>query len=235
MAGSLNPESRFLNPAAAVAAAVNHLLRGASWAREALRRHAGKTARFELIPLANPSPPPLSRMERGGSSSPSLAWGKGMGWGLALTVLESGEVAPAAADAVPAATVRLGPGLMLRLAARDESAWREISITGDTDFASAIHHVARNLRWDVEEDLSRVFGDIAAHRMAETGRTVQRWGEQAAENTARAFAEYWTEEQPLIAGARDLEEFGRAVDQLRDDAARLEKRIERLLNRQRPS
>jgi ubiquinone biosynthesis protein UbiJ len=152
-----------------------------------------------------------------------------------LTVLESGEVAPAAADAVPAATVRLGPGLMLRLAARDESAWREISITGDTDFASAIHHVARNLRWDVEEDLSRVFGDIAAHRMAETGRTVQRWGEQAAENTARAFAEYWTEEQPLIAGARDLEEFGRAVDQLRDDAARLEKRIERLLNRQRPS
>ena len=181
-----------------MAAAVNHLLRGASWARDALRRHAGKTARFEIIPLA-----------------------------VALTVLERGEVAPAGADAVPAATVQLGPGLMLRLAARDESAWREVSITGDTDFASAVHHVARNLRWDVEEDLSRVFGDIAAHRMAETGRTFQRWGAQSAENTARAFAEYWTEEQPLIAGARDLEAFGRAVDQLRDDAARLEKRIER--------
>lgn len=151
-----------------------------------------------------------------------------MGWGLAFTVLGSGEVAPAGADAAPAATVRLGPGLMLRLAARDESAWREIDITGDTDFASAIHHVARNLRWDVEEDLSRVFGDIAAHRMAESGRTLQRWGEQAVENTGRAFAEYWTEEQPLIAGARDLEEFGRAVDQLRDDAARLEKRFENL-------
>ncbi len=155
-----------------------------------------------------------------------------MGWGLSLTVLESGEVAPAAADAAIAATVKLSPGLMLRLAARDENAWREISITGDTDFASAIHHVARNLRWDVEEDLSRVFGDIAAHRMAETGRAFQRWGGQAAENTARAFAEYWTEEQPLIAGARDLEEFGRAVDQLRDDAARLEKRFEHLLSHQ---
>lgn len=155
-----------------------------------------------------------------------------MPFAIALTVLESGEVAAAGADAVPAATVRLGPGLLLRLAARDESAWREIDITGDTDFASALHHVARNLRWDVEEDLSRVFGDIAAHRMAETGRTFQRWGAQAAENTARAFAEYWTEEQPLIAGARDLEEFGRAVDQLRDDTARLEKRIERLSRRQ---
>jgi ubiquinone biosynthesis protein UbiJ len=205
-----NPESRILNPAAAfdtaVAAFINHLLRSASWARDALGRYAGKTARFEVFPFA-----------------------------VSLIVLDSGEVAPAGADAAPAATVKLAPGLMLRLAARDESAWREIDITGDTDFTSAIHHVTRNLRWDVEEDLSRVFGDIAAHRMSETGRTFQRWGEQAVENTGRAFAEYWTEEQPLIAGARDLEEFGRAVDQLRDDAARLEKRIEQLSSRQGPS
>jgi ubiquinone biosynthesis protein UbiJ len=201
------PGAGVLTPARAAAAAINHLLRSASWARDALRRHAGKTARFEVFPFA-----------------------------AALTVLDSGEVAPAGADAAPAATVKLTPGLMLRLAARDESAWREIDITGDTDFASAIHHVTRNLRWDVEEDLSRVFGDVAAHRMAETGRTLQRWGEQAVENTGRAFAEYWTEEQPLIAGGRDLEAFGRAVDQLRDDAARLEKRIENLSNRQeRPS
>jgi ubiquinone biosynthesis protein UbiJ len=197
--GSPNPESPFLSPAAAAAGAVNHLLRGATWARDALKHHAGKTARFEVFPLA-----------------------------VALTVLGSGEVAAASAGAVPAATVRLSPGLMLRLADRDESAWREVDISGDTDFASAIHHVARNLRWDVEEDLARVFGDVAAHRMAETGRTFQRWGKQAAENTARAFAEYWTEEQPLIAAARDLAEFGHAVDQLRDDVARLEKRIERL-------
>ena len=184
---------------AAAAAAVNHLLRSASWARDALRRHAGKSARFELIPFV-----------------------------VALTILESGEVAPAAADAVPAATVKLGPGLMLRIAARDESAWREVDITGDTDLATAIHHVARNLRWDVEEDLARVFGNVVAHRMAESERTLQRWGRQAADNTGRSFAEYWTEEQPLIAAARDLEEFSRAVDELRDDAARLEKRIERL-------
>ena len=36
-------------------------------------------------PPANPSPPPLSRAERGGSRFLSLAWGKGMGWGLAGT------------------------------------------------------------------------------------------------------------------------------------------------------
>jgi len=199
-------ESRLPGPAAAVetatAAFINHLLRDASWAREELRRHASKTAHLEVVPLA-----------------------------LSFTVAHSGEIMPAAPGAVAVVMVRLTPGLMLRLATRDETAWREINITGDTDFASAIHHVARNLRWDVEEDLSRVFGDVAAHRMTETGRSLRRWGEQAVENTGRAFAEYWTEERPLIAAARDLEEFGRAVDQLRDDAARLEKRIERLLSR----
>jgi ubiquinone biosynthesis accessory factor UbiJ len=182
---------------------INHLLRGASWAREELQRFSGKTARFEMAPFA-----------------------------LSLTVLDSGEVAPAAADAAPAVTIRLTPGLMLRLAARDETAWREVGVAGDIGFGTAINHLARNLRWDIEEDLSRAFGDIPAHRMAESGRTVRRWGEQAFLNTGRAFAEYWTEEQPLIASARDLDDFNREVDELRDDVARLEKRVERLLNRQ---
>jgi ubiquinone biosynthesis accessory factor UbiJ len=202
-----DPESRIASPATAVESAaagfINHLLRAASWARDALKPFAGRTARIGAVPFA-----------------------------LALTVVESGEIMPASTGAAPAVTLRLTPGILLRLAARDESAWREIEIAGDTDFAAAIHHVARNLRWDLEEDLSRVFGDIAAHRMAETGRTIRRWSEQAADNTAQSFAEYWTEEQPLIASRRDLDAFGRAVDQLRDDTARLEKRLENQLNRQ---
>ncbi len=186
----------------ALVAFVNHLLRSAGWAREELRRFSGRSVRFETFPFA-----------------------------LSLTVLDTGEVAIAEANATPAVTARLTPGLMLRIAARDETAWQDVEISGDTDFAQAIHHVARNLRWDVEEDLSRVFGDVAAHRMAETGRTLNRWGAQALENTGRAFAEYWTEEQPLIAGKRDLDEFNRAVDALRDDVARLEKRMENLSSR----
>jgi ubiquinone biosynthesis protein UbiJ len=186
-----------LDPAAA--GFVNHLLRGAPWAREALRPFAGRAARFEVYPFA-----------------------------LTFIVLDSGEVALAGPDAKPSVTARLTPGLALRLAARHDKAWGDVQITGDTDFAAVIHHLARELRWDIEEDLSRVFGDIAAHRMAETGRTLQRWGERALDNTGRSFSEYWTEEQPLIAGRLDLEDFIREVDHLRDDAARLEKRIENL-------
>lgn len=187
----------------AAIAFINHLLHGASWARELLGRYAGKTARFEAALFA-----------------------------LSLTALETGDVALAATAVTPDVTVKLTPGLMLRLAARDETAWREVEVNGDTEFASAINHIARNLRWDVEEDLSRLFGDIAAHRMAETGRTFRRWGQQALDNTGRSFSEYWTEEQPLIAGARDIEAFNREVDSLRDDTARLEKRFGQLQNRQ---
>lgn len=196
-----NPGSGILDSAAA--AAVNHLLRGAVWARAELKAHAGKTARFEHFPA-----------------------------GFSLTVLASGEVAAAPGDTVAAVTLRLTPGLMLRLAARDESAWREVEATGDTDFAATINQLARNLRWDFEEDLSRVFGDIPAHRMAETGRVLLRWGSRSAEGIARSFTEYWTEERPLIVAARDLEEFNRDVDALRDDLARIEKRVEFLRTRE---
>ncbi len=167
-----------------------------------MTRHAGKTARFESFPFA-----------------------------FSLTVLDSGEVSGAGREAVPAVTVTLTPGLMLRLAARDESAWQEVGVTGDTDFATIINLLARNLRWDVEGDLGRVFGDVAAHRMAETGRAFQRWGEQSLENTARSAAEYWTEERPLIASTLAVREFVSEVDALRDDVARLEKRMENLINR----
>jgi ubiquinone biosynthesis protein UbiJ len=191
-----------IEPAAATS--INHLLRGASWAREALLPHAGKTARLEVLPLT-----------------------------ISLMVLENGEVAAAAAAVNPSVTIRLTPGLLLRLAARDDNAWREVEVVGDTDFAAVINHLVRHLRWDIEEDLSRLFGDVAAHRMAETGRSFRRWGEQTAQHAGRSLASYWTEEDPLIASAHEVTEFNRAVDALRDDVARLEKRVETLSNRQR--
>jgi len=187
----------------AAAASINHLLRGSGWARDALLPHAGKTARFEILPLA-----------------------------LSLTVLPSGEVDVAPEGTSATVTLRLTPGLALRLAARDENAWREVEVAGDSDFAATINQLVRQLRWDVEEDLSRFFGDVAAHRMAETGRTFRRWGERTAEHAGRSLAGYWTEEDPLIASAPEVMEFNRDVDTLRDDVARLEKRLDNIVDRQ---
>ena len=71
--------------------------------------------------------------------------------------------------------------------------------------------------------------DIASHWSAT--RTLDQWRVRSMESVARGLAEYWTEEQPLIASAHALAQFNRDVDLLRDDVARLEKRIEQFTAR----
>jgi ubiquinone biosynthesis protein UbiJ len=178
------------------AGAFNRLLARNDWATARLRPFAGRCARFECVPFS-----------------------------LVLRVQPDGRVELAAQEE-PNVTIRVTPGLGARLAARDETAWKEVEVAGDTDFAEALNYVFRNLPWDAEEDLSRLVGDIAAHRIVQAGETLRDWGVQAADNLARSFAEYWTEEQPLIARASDVERFNRDVDRLRDDLARLEQRLE---------
>ena len=110
----------------------------------------------------------------------------------------------------------------------EDALMREIGIEGNADLASAVQYLFRHLRWDVEEDLSRIFGDVIAHRMVEQGRRFATWNREAAEKLAQNLAEYWIEEQPLLARPADVRQFLACVDQLRDDLARLEKRIEAL-------
>ena len=186
----------------AFAQAVNHVMRQEGWPLDHLKPLAGRSARFSLMPLD-----------------------------LTLTIAETGELAAAAADAVPDATFALTPPLALRIVAGDEEAYGEVRVEGDTDLAEALLFVAKHLRWDAEEDLSRVLGDVAARRVARTGRDLLRWQSEAALNLARAFSEYWTEEQPLIARAADVSGFVSEVDRLRNDVERLEKRIAKIQSR----
>ena len=178
---------------------VNHLLAQAAWAREALAEHAGKVAVFELFPLR-----------------------------VAVAVDPDGTLRAAPEGDAPSVTIRLTQATVLQILAEGEEAWRKANVQGDTEFAAAISRVAANLRWDVEEDLSRVFGDIAAHRMAEAGRSAAAWPKQAATSLAGNVAEYLTEEKHLLVTPLRAAEFVRDVDEMRDAVERLDKRIERL-------
>ena len=179
---------------------INRLLRANSWTVEKLLPHAGKTALLISAPFE-----------------------------LRLAVLETGEVATAPREAQPDVTVTVSPAAVLRATADPESAWRDAQISGDTEFAAAIDYIRRNVRWDFEEDLSRVVGDIAAHLIVKGARELDRRGRDAVVNLGRAFAEYATYERPLVASARAIEEFNRDVDEMRDAVERLEKRLELLL------
>ena len=185
-----------------IAPAINHLLESASWARERLKPFAGKILRFNLAPFT-----------------------------VTLAIRASGEVEDSPVTGAADASFTLTSGVALRVLAADPDAWREVEVNGDTALAREILAIAQNLRWDVEEDLSRVFGDIAAHRMVQAGNELKRWQRETADSIARSAVAYWTEEQPLIAARQDIERFVREVDALRDDVARLEQHIVHVMKR----
>jgi ubiquinone biosynthesis accessory factor UbiJ len=143
-----------------------------------------------------------------------------------LQVAAGGLLEPA--ETTPEVTITLSAGQWLRVMARDKSALKDAAVEGDAEFAAALSYVAEHLTWDFEEDLSRVVGDVAAHRIAGGLRQAQIWRKDAAASTAESLKEYLTEEQPMIAKREAVEQFTREVDQLRDDVERLAKRIDKL-------
>ncbi|MEK7361661.1 MAG: ubiquinone biosynthesis protein [Pseudomonadota bacterium] len=180
--------------------ALNHLLEAEASARDKLKPYAGQCVEFRNPPL------PVLR----------------------LVILDTGLLAAAAQDAVSNLVVTIGSGALPAFVRGEDALMREIGIEGNADLASAVQYLFRHLRWDVEEDLSRIFGDVIAHRMVEQGRRFATWNREAAEKLAQNLAEYWIEEQPLLARPADVRQFLAGVDQLRDDLARIEKRIEAL-------
>ncbi|QDQ26466.1 sterol-binding protein [Chitinimonas arctica] len=125
----------------------------------------------------------------------------------------------------PDATIDINPWLLPRLALHDPAAERELRISGDTQLAAAVGRVLQALDWDIEADMARVLGDISAHRLASLGRDLVGDPRLIARNLAETAAEYLREEAQLLATRPAVEHFNRAVDHLRDDVARLEKRI----------
>lgn len=183
--------------------ALNHLLRQNPWAAEQLRPFAGKIVRITV--------PPLQTM---------------------LMLDAAGEFSTAAEAAMADAEISFSPGAALRALLQPEQASSLADLHGDMELATAVGKVLRGLRWDAEEDLSRIVGDIPAHQITRTATRIRDELARQAWSVAGMFSEYWLEEQPLIAKRHHLDQFTQAVDTLRDDTERLAKRLD-LLARKR--
>lgn len=183
----------------AVAAFVNHVLAGSPVARARLGGHAGKCVRVEA--------PPLHVM---------------------LRVTATGGVETAPAEAGPDVSFRIDAAQMPQLLADPARALQSVHLSGDAELAQAVAALLREVRWDVEEDLSRWIGDVAAHRVAAAARAFFGWGRAATGRLADDTASFLTVEEPLLVHNGDFASFESGVAMARDAAARLEKRLERL-------
>lgn len=188
--------------AAPLIAVLNHLLHGQPWLSSRLRPHAGRTVALDVAPLRT-----------------------------CFAIGVDGSFVEAGKDSAPETTLRLSAVTALRLLRGDATARQAVQVDGDSELAAVLNDVLPALRWDAEEDLSRVVGDAAAHRLVDFARHLGAWPATAAEALAANLSEYLVEEKPLIAGKTDLAQWTAEVDRLRDDAERLAKRIDRLATR----
>jgi len=158
---------------------LNHVLQQEPQAMERLRRQQGKAVQVQWGPFA-----------------------------LKLQATPAGLLALAAPERTPDLRIELTDRSPLALAQAALSGTKPaLEIQGDVQLAAEVAWLFDNVRWDAEEDLSRLLGDAAAHRLvrgvqaglaelkrfAEQGRAqVQGVGEALARGwrTPSAFGTY---------------------------------------------
>ena len=87
------------------------------------------------------------------------------------------------------------------------------------------------MRWDIEDDLAPIFGDVAARRLAKGASGFVAWHQRQALALSQNLIEYFSFEKPLIVRRSDFGAFVRDVGQVLDTTERLELRIDALATR----
>ena len=194
-------------PSRLAVSALNALLRREDWARARLVRHAGKTVRFALG-----------------------------GFSLGLTIDSDGLAAQADAAVVPDVTLTVAPEKLPlpRLGAdRERPDFAEAThISGDAALAQVVSDLSKQLRWDPEDALARVVGDIAALRLVGGARAAAGGARTASLRLAENVSEYLSEESGMLASRPaleqwrlDLAELNARADALARSAAALQTRL----------
>jgi ubiquinone biosynthesis protein UbiJ len=140
------------------------------------------------------------------------------------------------ADANPPADAAISgsPLALLQLArggrdgAQRPGSSAKATIRGDAEIANAYRQLMVSARPDLEEELARRVGDLPARRLAGFARSALSWARSTRRTAFENVAEYLQEESRDLVGRRELEEFVRGVDALRESADRVAARLARL-------
>ncbi|MGO9995227.1 MAG: SCP2 domain-containing protein [Steroidobacteraceae bacterium] len=134
------------------------------------------------------------------------------------------------------ATIAGSPFALLQLAGARGGASGKIphtpaQVRGDAEIANLYRQLFAVARPDLEEELSRIVGDLAARRLSQFARQTAAWVRHARRTAGENIAEYLQEESRVLVNKTELEEFLQGVDMLRETADRVEARIARLEQR----
>ena len=141
---------------------------------------------------------------------------------LALLATDSGTPADAVISGSP-------PALLQMLnSGRPATSRNPVQIRGDAEIANLYRELFAAARPDLEEELSRLIGDMPARHLGQIARSVRTWARRARRIAGENIAEYLQEEGRDLITRTELEEFLRGVDNAREAADRVEARLGRI-------
>ncbi len=206
-------------PLAGLLRAINHVLRQQDWARERLAAHQGKSIRLGIeasFPLALFAPNLMTRVDANGFLQEA-------------DPLKSRQSGHAPSDTVGVSTnadvcLWLRPSLDALFAgfrAGPAGLSSHLRVEGDVLLAGVIGELAQHLRWDFEEDLSQVVGDVAARRAVSSTQNLglrikdsQNRVESAAVQWLTIEQAYLVDRSSFAAFSAELLELSQSVDRL---------------------
>ena len=141
----------------------------------------------------------------------------------------AGEAAELRLPLLPSLRVRIAPNGRLDPGGPEPTAVITLSgISGSGAFAEELRYLARHLRLDIEEELSRVVGDVAAQRIGDGVRAIARWQRDTAARAGEALADYVVDERKLVVRRAELAQLATDIARLASALTALEQRIARL-------
>jgi ubiquinone biosynthesis protein UbiJ len=204
---------------AAICHGINHVLAGETWASAELAKHVGKAIALEM---------PFGRFAVQITNSGLLeavrhADSTEISDGEAVPPIRTALVLTISSQALSTLLTSSGP---IR-----ENAFKSVTIAGDADLAQLLGRLAGQLRWEYEEDLSKIIGDAPAHFAVAQGKKIASAGKAAGRDLLENTVEYLSEEKKVLLNQRDFAIHKNQLMELRDSVERLDKRIALLQQR----
>lgn len=120
------------------------------------------------------------------------------------------------------------PAALLGMITAEKVGAGDVEINGNVGLAHKFQSILKKIDVDWEEYLSQIIGDIAAHKVGNFLKGMSQFAKTSARTISLDISEYLRYEKEALLDQSELDEFNHAVDKVRNDVERLQKRVERL-------
>lgn len=132
------------------------------------------------------------------------------------------------ASELPETTLWFQDSAVRKLLAGTTPGVGDVVVKGDHALGMALLPLLGGLRYDLSDDVARVFGDAAAAWVIQGVNQCKAEGTDWGRSVARQVADYGREQDAWVVGKEQFAGFSKEVNILRDDVARLTQRIQHL-------